>query len=65
MDCASNSGTFVLPHVICDAKITVNLKQIRKIMKINAVMNTSTIIAMIKTRIIIAIVNSVINIIVV
>ncbi len=58
IDCGRNSSAFLLPHVICDAKIIANLKQTRKIMRINAIMNISTLIAISKISKIIAKINT-------
>jgi hypothetical protein len=46
IDCGSNCHASVLPHVICYAKIIEYLQQIKK-MRINALMQISTIIAII------------------
>jgi hypothetical protein len=45
---SNNNSVLFLPQVICDAKIIANLKQKRKKMRINTIINISTIIAISK-----------------
>jgi hypothetical protein len=56
--CGRDSSAVLLPHVMRNVKIIANLKQTRKIMIINAIMNISTNIAISKIRTITAIINS-------
>ncbi len=60
--CGRNSSVFVLTQVICDAEIIANLKQIRKFIRINALMKISTRISICTTSTILAIINSCQNI---
>ncbi len=48
IDCDHNSSALLLlPNVICDARMIANMKHIRKMMEINAMMNISIIMLMI------------------